>query len=64
MTDWLSASIKMQKQMFDAQKQTLDAGRKMIGMGDQFVKMQETGRQMAEANMAAFNAWAKLWGMR
>lgn len=63
MSDWFSTSIKLQKQLLDAHKASLDAGRKMTGAGEQFVKLQETGRQIAQANMAAMNAWAKLWGL-
>ncbi len=63
MSDWFGASIKLQKQMLDAQKASLDAGRQMTSAGEQFVRMQETGRKMAEANLAAMNAWAKMWGL-
>lgn len=56
MTDWFSASIRLQKQM-------LDAGQHALGAGRSFVAMQEAGQKIAEANLAAMNAWAKLWGV-
>ncbi|MET3825684.1 hypothetical protein ABIC16_001377 [Sphingomonas sp. PvP055] len=63
MTDWFTASIKLQQQMLDAQKASLSAGQQALGAGDTFVKMQEAGRKAAEANIAAMNAWARMWGL-
>ncbi len=63
MTDWFTTSIKLQKQMLDAQKASLDAGQHMLGAQRSLVAMQEAGQKVAEANVAAFNAWAKLWGI-
>ncbi|MBA3879249.1 MAG: hypothetical protein C0500_06000 [Sphingobium sp.] len=63
MTDWFTASIKLQKQMLDAQKASLDAGQQALGAGRSFVAMQEAGQKVAEANLAAMNAWAKIWGI-
>lgn len=56
MSDWWAASIKLQKQM-------LDAHRASLGAGEHLVRMQEAGRKAAEANVAALDAWAKLWGI-
>ena len=56
MTDWWTASLKAQRQMLDAQKKALGASEAMLGM-------QEAGKRAADANLAAWNAWAKLWGV-
>lgn len=63
MTNWCDASIRLQKQMLDAQKASLDAGQHMLGAQRSFIAMQEAGQKVAEANLAALNAWAKLWGV-
>lgn len=64
MTDLFSASIKLQKQMLDAQKASLDAGQKMLGASEQMLAMQKAGKKAAEANMAAWKSWASLWGIK
>ncbi|WP_066651170.1 MULTISPECIES: hypothetical protein [Sphingomonas] len=63
MTDWFTASIKLQKQMLDAQKASLTAGQQVLGAGATMVKMQEAGQKVAKANMDAMSAWAKIWGV-
>ncbi|GAA0727312.1 hypothetical protein [Sphingomonas japonica] len=64
MSDWFSAAVKLQGQMLDAQRQQMAATKKMLDAGEQMAKFQEAGTRAAEANMAAWQSWAKLWGMR
>jgi hypothetical protein len=56
MIDWWNTSLKLQRDMLEAQKKSMVAA-------DHLVSMQEAGRKAAEANLAAMNAWAKLWGI-
>ena len=56
MSDWWTASLRAQRQLLDAQRRSL-------GAADALVAMQEAGKRATEANMAAFDAWAKLWGL-
>ncbi|MBI0476554.1 hypothetical protein D9601_14485 [Sphingomonas sp. MA1305] len=62
MNDWFDASLRFQKQILDAQRRTLEAGSQAVGAGDALVQVQEATRKAAEANLAAFQAWARLWG--
>ena len=70
MKDYIEASLKLQKQILDAQQASIDAqraslkaGQKALGAGDAFVKMQEVGQQMAKANLEAIQTWTKLWSV-
>ena len=45
------------------QRKTLDAGGQAVGAGEAMVQAQEATRKAAEANLAAFQAWTRLWGV-
>ena len=62
MTDWLTAALDAQRDLLRAQKAQMDAAQKLIDGGRQVVKMQEAGQKAAEANLAAWKQWSKLWG--
>lgn len=55
MKDLFTASIRLQKQLLDAQQASISAGRSAVAM-------QEMAMQLVEANLAAIDAWAKIWG--
>ena len=55
MKDVFTASIRLQKQLLDAQQASISAGRSAVAM-------QEMAMQLVEANLAAIDAWAKIWG--
>ena len=56
MTGWMDASIRWQKQWLAMQQNALDAGATMVAA-------QDASRRAWEANLAAANAWARVWGM-
>ncbi len=64
MTNWWDASLKLQKQMLDAQKASLGAGQAAVSAGDQLVKLQQAAAKTAGANMAAWKAWAGMFGIK
>jgi len=63
MNDWLDAAIKLQKQLLGVQKNALDAGVHANAAGAALVQAQEAARRAAEANLAAWQAWGRLWGV-
>lgn len=64
MSDWFSTAIGMQAEILKAQRAQMDAAQKMLNMGKQVADAQQVSRKAAEANMQAFNAWAKMWGWK
>jgi hypothetical protein len=64
MSDWFSTAVEMQREILRAQKAQMDAAQKMLDAGKQMSALQEAGQKAAEANMAAWQQWAKLWGWK
>jgi len=62
-TSWFDASIRLQKQWLDAQRTALDAGTRANAAGAVLVQAQEATRRAADANLAAWQAWMRLWGV-
>ena len=64
MSDPFTTMLGLQKQLLDAQRSTMGALHKGLNVGDGLVTLQEAGRRAAEANLAAWTSWARLWGVR
>ena len=64
MSDFFSTAIEMQREILRAQQGQLDAARKMLDAGHQMTALQEAGQKAAEANIAAWKQWTKLWGWK
>jgi hypothetical protein len=64
MSDVFSTMIEMQREILRAQKAQIDAAQKMLDAGKQMTVLQEAGQKAAEANLAAWKQWAKLWGWK
>lgn len=64
MSDWFSTAVEMQREIIRAQEAQVDAARKMLDAGKQMTALQEAGQKAAEANMAAWKQWARLWGWK
>lgn len=64
MSDWFTLATDMQREILRAQKAQMDAAQKMLDAGKQVTELQETGQKAAEANLAFWKQWAKLWGMK
>lgn len=64
MSDWFSTAVEMQREILRAQKAQIDAAQKMLDAGKQMSAMQEAGQKAAEANLAAWKQWTKLWGWK
>ncbi|WP_294198721.1 hypothetical protein [uncultured Sphingomonas sp.] len=60
MTNLFDAAINWQKQLLDTQRTALEAGRHAHDAGAALVAAQEASRRAAEANWAAWQAWAQL----
>ena len=56
-SDWWTTSIKLQADLLEAQRRTLHAAAHGVAM-------QEIARRTAQANLAAMQGWAKLWGVK
>ena len=63
MSDWFGAAVAMQKRMLGAQKTALDSGGHAHAAGEALVQAQEAARRAAEANLAAWQAWLRLWSV-
>ena len=57
MNDWWTAGIKWQAEVLEAQRRSVDAAAHGVAM-------QEVARKTAQANLAAMQGWAKLWGWK
>ena len=64
MSDWFSTAVEMQREILRAQKAQMDAAQKMLDAGKQMTALQEAGQKAAEANLAAWQQWSKLWGWK
>jgi hypothetical protein len=64
MSDWFSTAVEMQREILRAQKAQMDAAQTMLGAGKQLNDLQEAGQKAAEANLAAWQQWAKFWGWK
>lgn len=64
MSDWFSTALEMQREILRAQKAQMDAAQKMLGTARQMSALQEAGQKTAEANLAAWKQWSKLWGWK
>jgi hypothetical protein len=62
MSDWFSTAIEMQREILRAQQAQIDAAQEALGGAKKLTELQEAGQKVAEANMVAWKAWAKLWG--
>jgi hypothetical protein len=62
--DLFSSMLTTQKQLIDAQRASLTALHGGLGVADGFLAMQDASRKALEANLAAWTAWARLWGAR
>lgn len=60
----LSAGVRMQREMVRAQRAGLDAAQTMLDAGRQLTALQDAGAKAAEANLAMWTQWAKLWGAK
>lgn len=63
MTDWFSATMKLQRDFLSAQQAQIDAAQKLLDTGKQMAAMQQAGADAVKANMRAWKAWVDLWGM-
>ena len=64
MSDWFSTAVEMQREILRAQKAQMDAAQKMLDAGREAAKLQEAGRKAAEANLAMWKQWTKMWGWK
>lgn len=64
MSDFFSIAVDMQREILLAQKAQLDAAQKMLDAGKHVAAAQDVTQKAAEANVKAFQAWAKLWGWK
>lgn len=64
MSDWFSTAVVMQREILRAQNAQLDAAEEMRAAGRDLAKLQEAGQKAAEANLAAWKQWARLWGWK
>ena len=64
MSDWFTTAVEIQREILRAQKAQLDAAGKMLDAGREMTKLQEAGQKAAEANLAAWKQWSKLWGWK
>ena len=64
MSDWFSTAVEMQREILRAQRAQLDAAEKMLDAGRDFAKLQQAGQKAAEANLAAWKQWTRLWGWK
>jgi len=54
MSDAFTTAIKLQRQMIDAQTASI---------ADTRARMEQAGRDIAEANLEAMKAWARVWNV-
>lgn len=64
MSDWFSTAVEMQREIIRAQQVQLDAAQKMLDAGAELTALQQAGQKAAEANLAAWRQWARLWGWK
>lgn len=64
MSDWFSTAVEMQREIIRAQQVQLDAAQKMLDAGVELTALQQAGQKAAEANLAAWRQWARLWGWK
>lgn len=64
MSDWFSTAVEMQREILRAQKAQMDAAQKMLDAGREAARLQQAGQKAAEANLAMWKQWTKMWGWK
>ncbi len=64
MMEFVDLCIDMQKRVIDAHEQSLAAAKKAMDSASAGVAMQQAVRDAAKANLAAWDKWLALWGLR
>ena len=54
----------LQDRMMAAQQAQLEAATKLMGMGENFNGALEAAKKVADANIAAWESWMALWGVK
>lgn len=64
MTDWMTRSLAVQRDLIRAQQAQMDAAQTMLDAGRQMAAMQQAGLKAAEANLAMWRQWSAMWGLK
>ncbi len=62
MSDWFSTAVEMQREILRAQQAQIDAAQRLLD-GVETSDLTAIGQQAADAQRAAWTAWARFWGV-